>query len=138
VALADAGALEVVVVNRSAARAEAAAALAGGVGRVGSDADVAGADLVVQATPIGMTRGDARPDDVPLDPDALHAGQTIVDLVYHPVETPLLRAASARGAQVVTGIGMLVHQAALALEQWTRQPVPVEAMWAAVTEHVPL
>jgi len=136
-ALADAGALEVVVVNRTGARAEETAVLAGDVGRVGSEADVGAADLVVQATPIGMTRSDASSDDLPFDPGALHAGQTVVDLVYHPVETPLLQAAAARGAQAVTGIGMLVHQAALALEQWTRQPVPVEAMWAAVEEHVP-
>src|SRR3954470_4413324 len=53
-ALADAGAREVVVVNRTAARAEAAAALAGGVGRVGSADDIAGCDLVVNATSVGM------------------------------------------------------------------------------------
>ena len=53
-ALADAGAREVVVVNRTAARAEAAAALAGPVGRVGSAEEVGDADLVVNATSVGM------------------------------------------------------------------------------------
>ncbi len=131
-ALAEAGAAEVVVLNRTPSRAEATAALAGTVGRVGSGADVAGAELVVQATPIGMAGGDADASDaLPIDPDALHDGQVVVDLVYHPLETSLLAAAKQRGAVPVSGLGMLVHQAALALERWTGRAVPVEAMWAA-------
>jgi len=131
-ALAEAGAAEVVVVNRTPARAEIAAALAGEAGRVGSGADMASADLIVQATPVGMAGG-AGPggDDLPLEPDTLHAGQVVADLVYHPLETPLLAAAKARGAVTVGGLGMLVHQAALALERWTGGAVPVEPMWHA-------
>lgn len=137
-ALAAAGAAEVVVLNRTAARAEAAATLAGPVGRVGSGADVATAELVVQATPIGMRRaGQRASDELPVDADALHAGQVVADLVYHPLETPLLAAATARGAVAVGGLGMLVHQAALALERWTGRVVPVEAMWAAAEAHRP-
>jgi shikimate dehydrogenase len=131
-ALAGAGALEVVVVNRTEARAAEAAALAAGSGRVGVPADVAGADLVVQATSVGMagvTGGDATA--TPFDPDLLHTGQVVADLVYHPLETPLLAAARLRGAETVGGLGMLVHQAALAVERWTGRPVPVEAMWEA-------
>jgi shikimate dehydrogenase len=131
-ALAGAGAADVVVLNRTAARAEAAAALAGAVGRVGSAADVTGAELVVQATPMGMAGAGANPSgELPVDPDALHEGQVVADLVYHPAQTPLLAAATARGAVAVGGLGMLVHQAALALEQWTGRAAPVEAMWAA-------
>ncbi len=131
-ALAGAHAAEVVVLNRTAPRAEKAAALAGAKGRVGSPADVAGADLVVQATPVGMDRGDGvAGDELPVDPGALHAGQVVAELVYHPAQTPLLRAAHERGAQCVGGLGMLVHQAALAVQRWTGRPVPVEAMWAA-------
>jgi len=131
-ALADAGASEVVVVNRSATRAETCAALAGAAGRVGSAEDVASAELVVQATSLGMARpGGEPPEELAVDPGVLHAGQVVVDLVYFPLETPLLRAARDRGAVVVTGLGMLVHQAALALERWTGRAMPVEAMWAA-------
>jgi shikimate dehydrogenase len=133
-ALADAGAAEVVVVNRSSAHAEEAAALAGLVGRVGSDVDIAGADLVVQATPVGMAGADAgghRGASTPFDPDRLRAGQLVADLVYYPAVTPLLAAAMARGADTFGGLGMLVHQAALAIEQWTGQAAPVEAMWEA-------
>ncbi|HUI04490.1 MAG TPA: NAD(P)-dependent oxidoreductase, partial [Acidimicrobiales bacterium] len=53
-ALADAGASEVVVLNRTPGRARRAAELAGGAGRVGAQGDVPGAELVVQATPLGM------------------------------------------------------------------------------------
>jgi len=129
-ALADAGADEVVVVNRTRARAEAAAALAGGRGRVGAEADVAHAELVVQATALGMAGSDGPP--VPIDPEALHDGQLVADLVYSPAVTPLLAAARARGAQTMGGLGMLVHQAALALERWTGMEAPADAMWEAV------
>jgi shikimate dehydrogenase len=134
-ALAEAGAADVAVVNRTAARAEKAVALAGTVGRVGSGADVTDAELVVHATPLGMAGGsDAGAAPAPVGPGGLHPGQLVVDLVYHPLETPLLRAAKAAGAETVTGLGMLVHQAALALERWTGQTIPVEAMWAAAFE----
>ena len=118
-AIARAGASSVVVVNRSPDRAAQAAALAGTVGRVGefgdveAAAEVTAADIVVNATSVGMAT-----DDLPLDPAALHAGQVVADLVYHPLETALLAAARAAGALAVDGLGMLVHQAALQQELW--------------------
>lgn len=140
-ALAGAGAGEVVVVNRTPGRAAQAADLAGEVGRVGTVEDVAHADLVVQATPVGMA-GTARtaepPTDQPpptaslIDAELLHRGQLVADVVYHPAVTPLLAAARTRGADTLGGLGMLVHQAAYAIELWTRHDAPVEAMWAAV------
>jgi shikimate dehydrogenase len=83
-------------------------------------------DVVVNATPIGM--GDD--PSLPVEPAP---GQWIVDLVYHPFETPLLRRARDVGAPTVDGLGMLVHQAALAFEQWTGVPPPLDAMRAAAT-----
>ncbi|PZS23647.1 MAG: shikimate dehydrogenase [Acidimicrobiales bacterium] len=141
VALAGAGAAEVVVVNRTPTRAEQAAALAGAVGRVGSADEVDRADLVVHATPLGMLgvspasrAGEQGPtsDQLPLDPARLGPGQLVVDLVYHPRDTPLLKAARDRGAMVQDGVGMLVHQAAHALAFWTGEKPPVAAMMAAV------
>lgn len=129
--LAGAGAAEVVVVNRTPANAVVAAALAGEVGRVGAPSDVATADLVVNATSVGMG---ASPDDhaaVAVDPRFLAPGQTVVDLVYLPVETPLLRAAAQAGADPVDGIGMLVHQAARAVALWTDHAPDIDAMSAA-------
>jgi shikimate dehydrogenase len=133
VALSDTGASEVVVVNRTRERAEAAAALVGAIGRVGEATDAAHCDLIVNATPTGMA-GSTGPEQWALDPELLGPGQLAVDLVYHPAVTPWLEAARARGAEVLNGLGMLVHQAALQLEQWTGQEPPVDAMWRAIGE----
>ncbi len=130
-ALADAGAAEVVVVNRTTERAEAAVALIGDRGRVGSAADVAAADLVVNATPMGMAL-DGTPE-VPFDPGLLGPHQVLFDMVYVPPVTPVVAAARARGVHAVTGLGMLVHQAAHAFTRWTGEPAPVAAMAAAAS-----
>jgi len=128
-ALADAGAREVVVVNRTASRAQATAALAGSVGRVGGAEEVGDADLIVNATSIGMgTEG-----DLPLDAARLGSGQLVVDLIYEPATTALVAAARARGAVAVNGLGMLIHQAAHAFRHWTGEDPPVEVMSAAAT-----
>lgn len=74
----------------------------------------AGADLIVQATTLGMegAEGPAWPVNL-CKPDAI-----IVDIVYRPLETALLAAARARGLKVVDGLGMLIHQGARAFEIW--------------------
>lgn len=130
VALAAAGAREVTVVNRTRDRAEHAAALAGSVGRVGSADSIGDADLVVNATSVGMAggAGEARP---PFDVAGLADHTVVADLVYEPAETPLLRAARERELVAVNGLGMLVHQAALQYELVIDGPAPVEAMAAA-------
>jgi shikimate dehydrogenase len=130
-ALGEAGAAEVVVVNRSPGPARRAADLAGPVGRVGVPGDVTAADLVVNATPLGMAGGPG-PGAVPVEPDLLRDGQVVVDLVYHPAETPLLAVARARGARPVNGVGMLVHQAAHAFVRWTGHRAPLREMTAAI------
>lgn len=112
-AVARAGASRLVVVNRTAEAAEAAAELAGPVGSVGGAADVAEAEIVVNTTSVGMNT-----DELPCDAGLLHAGQVVADIVYHPRETALLRAAAAAGATAVQGLGMLVHQAALQQQLW--------------------
>jgi shikimate dehydrogenase len=120
----------VTVVARRAEAAATAAALAPGGRAAGFDdlpAALDGAAFVVQATPVGMA-GDLT---VPFDPGLLRPGQVVADLVYHPLETPLLRAAAARGAHAVDGLGMLVHQAALQVEGWTGGEAPLEVMRAA-------
>jgi shikimate dehydrogenase len=137
-ALADAGASRVAVVNRTPERAATAAALAGPVGAVeapGSRAlaeAVGAADLVVNATPLGMAGASAaRADAWLVAPRLLHADQVAADLVYAPRPTQWLTEAAEAGARPVDGLGMLVHQAAAQLVLWTGQPAPVEAMWEA-------
>jgi shikimate dehydrogenase len=128
-ALGRAGAAVTVAARRPDA-AEAAAALAPG----GAPLPIGAVDpsiyaVVVNATPLGMSGGDA----LPVDPASLHGDQAVVDLVYHPADTPLLTAARAQGAKAVNGLGMLLHQAARSFTQWTGQPAPLEPMRAAVT-----
>jgi shikimate dehydrogenase len=130
---AGAGAADVLVLNRTAARAAAAAELAGPAGRVGLPMDVLSADLVVNATSVGMA-GTRMAGHVPLDPALLGPGHVVVDLVYEPAETPLLLAARAQGSTCVGGIGMLVHQAALAFRRWTGVDAPVDTMRAAAED----
>lgn len=127
-ALVQAGADDVAVVGRSVERVAAAAALAGLPARPGNATEASEADLVVNATPVGMV---GHPDGPPLEPDLLGPGQVVVDLVYHPTVTPLLAAARERGAVAVGGLGMLVHQAAHAFRLWTGQDPPLEVMSAA-------
>jgi shikimate dehydrogenase len=92
-----------------------------------------GADLVVQCTTLGMRDGDALPlGDAALA--RLPAQALVYDLVYRTGETPLVRAARARGLQAADGRAMLVHQAALAFERWTGAAAPLDAMRAAVAD----
>jgi len=88
--------------------------------------------LLVNCTPVGMhPHVDASPwpEGLPFPPEAV-----VYDLVYNPRETRLVRDARAAGLPAVTGLGMLVEQAALSLERWIGQEVPREAMWVAVTD----
>jgi len=130
-ALARAGAAEVAVANRTASRAEVAAALAGSAGRVVGPNEVsevvAAADLVVNATSVGMA-GDGA---LPVDPEAVAVGAVVVDLIYHPPETAWLAALRGRGIEAHNGLSMLVFQAAHAFVLWTGSEAPVAAMDAA-------
>jgi shikimate dehydrogenase len=125
-AVTRAGASAVVVVNRSVDRALIAAQLAGAAGSIGDVAAIAEADIVVNATSVGMGS-----DDLPFDPALLHAGQVVADIVYHPRRTTLLAAAAERGARTVEGLGMLVHQAVLQQQLWTGLSPDPAVMWAA-------
>ena len=127
-ALARAGAQRVAVLNRTISSAEAAASLAGRAGVVGIAADVRNADIVVNATSVGMGTS-----DLPCDPSMLRSGQVVADLVYHPRLTALLRAAHSQGATAIDGLGMLVYQAAIQQQLW-HGLVPDAAVMAAAAE----
>jgi shikimate dehydrogenase len=85
--------------------------------------------LVVNTTPAGMaphTDASPWPEQIPLPEEAY-----IYDLVYNPAETNLVRSARLAGLTCSNGLGMLVHQAALAFERWTGQSAPLQVMAAA-------
>jgi shikimate dehydrogenase len=117
-ALTEAGANEVVVVNRTRARADALAAALGPPARVAEWGDrakaLAGADLLVNTTQLGM---EGQPP-LELDLGALPRAALVNDIVYAPLETPLLAAAARRGNPTVDGLGMLLHQARPAFAAW--------------------
>jgi shikimate dehydrogenase len=137
-ALGQAGAAQVAVVGRHPEMAQATAALAGRVGCTAGPEAADRADLIVNATPVGMTGvvgldGEELPARIPfgLDPGRLGRGQLVVDLVYSPAATPLLDGARRRGATTANGLGMLIHQAALQFRLWTGEDPPLEVMSAA-------
>lgn len=121
---AEAGA--VAISNRTAARAEALAA-AVGADAVPFDAPPAPYDCVVNCTSAGM-HGSGAENALPCDPAAADPATLVVDIVYAPEETPLLRAAREAGLPVLGGLPMLIHQGALAFQFWTGRPAPLEAM----------
>jgi shikimate dehydrogenase len=114
VALLEAGCPQVVLVNRTPARAEALARAVGGPVTVATTPPLAGAALLVNTTSLGM-QGQP-PLEVDLAP--LPAQAVVADIVYVPLETPLLAAARARGLRAVGGLGMLLHQARPGFSHW--------------------
>ncbi|WP_207485380.1 shikimate dehydrogenase [Arenibaculum pallidiluteum] len=135
VALADAGAPEIRLLNRTADRADRLADELGGPVRVlpweARPAALDGAALVVNTTSQGMAGHP--PLDIGLG--ALPPDAVVTDIVYTPLETPLLAAARARGNPVVDGLGMLLHQARPGFEAWFgRRPEVTPALRAFVLE----
>jgi shikimate dehydrogenase len=91
-----------------------------------------GTDVIVNATSVGM-----RPNDPLILPKSfLTSGQVVCDLIYRPSKTKLLLAAEAAGAKSVNGLGMLIHQGALAFELWTGKKPPILLMRSAVKSHL--
>ena len=88
------------------------------------------ADLIVNCTPIGVA-GSATAGQSPVPADLIEKRTTVFDLVYNPAETPLTLAAKSRGAKAVTGLGMLVYQAAESFKLWTAKDADTAAMFAA-------
>jgi shikimate dehydrogenase len=86
------------------------------------------ADLVIQASPIGMKKDD--PSLMP--PEAFCEGQRVFDLIYMYPETAILTLAREQGAQVANGLGMLLHQGARAFKIWTGIEPDIAAMRAAL------
>ncbi|MBI2914608.1 MAG: shikimate dehydrogenase [Firmicutes bacterium] len=136
VALASAGAREVIVAGRTPKRAEELAAFLQTKTGVRTGAlpladrelrsGVEDADLVLNTTPVGMYPDVEAPP--PVDPRILPREALVCDLVYNPVETTLLASARRRGQRTLSGLGMLAYQGALSFEIWTGRPAPATLM----------
>lgn len=127
------GAHTIRLINRSRARAEDLAAQFGGIDVVDWDRRAGAlqdADILVNTTSLGMN------GQPPLDIDvsALPASAVVDDIVYVPLETPLLARAKARGLRTVGGLGMLLHQAVPGFERWFGVRPTVTAELRALVE----
>ncbi len=138
-ALARAGVAQIFIANRTRERAERLAALSIDSGVAAevlalSDAKEATGEvaLIVNCTSMGMVHG---PDEhgTPLSAADIPPTVVVNDLVYNPLETPLLREAAKAGATTLGGIQMLVYQGAASFEMWTGQDAPVSVMLDAAT-----
>jgi 3-dehydroquinate dehydratase/shikimate dehydrogenase len=85
-------------------------------------------DVLINATPCGMA---GNPHPLPLESEEWHA-RLVFDLVYNPLDTPLLQAARARGVPTIQGFEMFVHQGARQFELWTGKPAPEAEMLRSV------
>ena len=118
----QAGVGQVDFVSRSPVRARGLLAEFGLVGDVLGPGDLPVADLLINASPLGM-QGYPAPDL-----DLSNIRLMVFDMVYRPTETELLRRAQARGLRTVDGLAMLIHQAAMAFEYFfQRTPNPVDS-----------
>ena len=117
-ALKERGLKDIRIVNRTVARAEELSDQFG-AGVSAHDADATGAllgdaGLLINTTALGMHGNEG----LPADPAGLPAHAIVTDIVYVPLETPLLAAARRRGLETVDGLGMLLHQAVPGFERW--------------------
>lgn len=132
--LAKAGA-KLTIANRTIARAEALASMINqklGVeirtvplDRVKLAATLNNADVLINATSVGMY---PNVDQTIIPSSMMHRGLVVNDIVYKPLQTRLLREAKRAGAKTIDGLGMLVHQGALAFEIWTGRRPPIKVM----------
>jgi shikimate dehydrogenase len=91
-------------------------------------------DLVLNATSLGLKEGDPLPF---AERDfSLSSAGAVFDMIYRPAETPLLKLAKAAGCRTANGLGMLLHQGARALELWSGQAAPMEAMRHALAKNI--
>lgn len=118
---------EVYILNRSAAPAKKLAHRAHARIMKRADLKKLAFDVIINATPVGM----GNPRESPLHENEINA-RYVFDMVYDPAETRLLKLAKERGAQIIPGIEMFVHQAARQFEIWTGKPAPWDEMLRVV------
>ncbi|UCF93974.1 MAG: shikimate dehydrogenase [Desulfobacterales bacterium] len=121
----------VTIINRTPAKGEQLARDLGAEFRPLADADRVDCDILINTTPVGMLPETAA---MPLPPEALSKEMIVMDAIYNPLMTRLLREAAQRGCTTVDGVAMFVYQGAIQFELWTGRAAPVEIMRATVLE----
>jgi len=93
-------------------------------------ASAMGCRLLINCTPVGMA-GTQEEKELPVPSEVIPASALVFDLVYLPMKTPLMAAAEKRGASVLGGLPMLVHQGAESFRLWTGLEAPLDVMFKA-------
>ncbi len=127
------GIAELVVINRTESHAQEAIKISR-LARIGIESDIAKSNILINCTPIGMRS--VNESSIPCSSTYLHHGQFVLDAVYDPLLTPLLREARKVGATIVDGLDMLVHQGALQQQHWLGRLPSVEIMRSAALEEL--
>jgi shikimate dehydrogenase len=124
--------VNMVILNRTEAKAREMAKRVGDLDAGGLDkiSLVAEADILINATTVGMTKT----EETIVPKEFLHPRLTVFDIVYNPKETRLLREARAQGCTIVYGYKMLLYQAAKQFKLFTGRPAPLELMESVLTQ----
>jgi shikimate dehydrogenase len=120
---------KVVVVNRSPEKGEALAGELGAEYRPLSEFKAERIDILINTTPLGMT---PQTDGTPIPREKLSPGLVVMDIVYNPPKTRLLRDAESTGCVVIDGLAMFIYQGARQFELWTGLTAPTDIMRMAV------
>ncbi len=124
------GAADIAVINRTESRAQDVIAAATNA-RIGTVDDIATANILINATSVGMGS-----QETPVEQARLHSALVVLDAVYYPLETTLLRDAKRAGAKTVDGLWMLVHQGALQQFAWFKEIGDVQLMRRAALDEL--
>lgn len=112
------GYMNLTIANRTVANAQAIVdemGIGNAISLAEAEETLADFGILVQMTSAGLTTGNF---SMPFSLERLTKGAIVADIVYNPLMTPFLKAAEEKGATVVTGLGMFVHQGAIAFEHW--------------------
>lgn len=118
------------IANRTVANAQAIVDEMGtgqAISLTEAEATLADFGILVQMTSAGLATGNF---SMPFSLDRLTKGAIVADIVYNPLMTPFLQAAEEKGATIVTGLGMFVHQGAIAFEYWLGESPNTNSMIA--------
>ncbi|OEF96259.1 shikimate dehydrogenase [Desulfuribacillus alkaliarsenatis] len=132
------GSTDITILGRNAAKAQKIANDLINIGNIktsqlNEENDLKDFDIVVNTTPIGMH---PNTEHTPIAASLLHSEQIISDIVYNPLNTKLLLEAQKVGCRIHRGLGMFIHQGALAFEKWTGQEPPTKEMYQLVHSHL--
>lgn len=117
------------IANRTEEKARELARQSGCTWSSLDNAGMVNADILVNTTPVGM-----RPDidSMPVSPELLSDFSLVMDIVYAPIETKLLREAAKAGCRTINGLRMLLLQAVAQFELWTGRDAPLKIMEEAL------